>query len=110
LLVEFMGGLLTGEGAPAMPNYKTMSNGTTFIVLSVEAFRPLTEFLEDSATLCEQVKTAKPAPGIQEVLLPGEPEQRTAEQRRAAGIPIDETTWGQLAAAANRLGVTVPQT
>jgi uncharacterized oxidoreductase len=108
LLVEFMGGLLTGEGAPAMPTYKTMSNGTTFIVLSVEAFRPLTEFLGDSATLCEQVKTAKPAPGVQEVLLPGEPEQRTAEQRQAAGIPIDETTWGQLAAAANRLGVTVP--
>jgi uncharacterized oxidoreductase len=108
LLVEFMGGLLTGEGAPAMPGYNSMSNGVVFIVLAVEAFRPVTEFLQDSAILCEQVKVAKPAPGFEEVLLPGEPEQRSAERRQAEGIPIDETTWGQIVAAGERLGVNVP--
>jgi uncharacterized oxidoreductase len=108
LLVEFLGGFLTGDGGPATPGYKAVGNGVVFIVLSVEAFRPLEAFLGDSATLCEQVKAAKPAPGFQEVLLPGEPEQRMAEQRQAAGISIDETTWGQLTAAANKLGVTSP--
>jgi LDH2 family malate/lactate/ureidoglycolate dehydrogenase len=77
-------------------------------VLAVEAFRPVTEFLQDSAILCEQVKVAKPAPGFEEVLLPGEPEQRSAERRQAEGIPIDETTWGQLVAAGERLGISVP--
>lgn len=108
LLVEFMGGLLTGEGAPAMPGYALMSNGVLFIVLSIEAFRPVEEFLQDSAILCEQVKAAKPAPGFQEVLLPGEPEHRNAERRQAEGITIDETTWGQIVAAGERLGVNAP--
>jgi uncharacterized oxidoreductase len=108
LLVEFLGGLLTGGGGPAIPTYKAVGNGVVFIVLSIEAFRPLEAFLGDTAILCEQVKETKPAPGFQEVLLPGEPEQRMAEQRQAAGISIDETTWGQLTAAANRLGVASP--
>ena len=31
-----------------------------------------------------------------EVLIPGEPEARTASERRAAGIAIDDETWRQI--------------
>jgi len=43
------------------------------------------------------------------VLLPGEPEQQSAAQRRANGVPLDDGTWAQLVAEAQRFGVTVPE-
>jgi uncharacterized oxidoreductase len=107
LLMEFLGGVLTGRGCPALPGF-VPGNGVLFIVLSIEPFRPVEDFLADGAALCEQVKAVPPAPGFDEVLLPGEPEQRTAERRRAEGIMVDEATWAQLTAAAAALGVAVP--
>jgi LDH2 family malate/lactate/ureidoglycolate dehydrogenase len=41
------------------------------------------------------------------VLVPGEPEQRSAAGR-AAGIPLDAATWDQLTTAAAALRVDVP--
>jgi hydroxycarboxylate dehydrogenase B len=50
------------------------------------------------------VKSAKPAPGVAEVLTPGEPERLSAA-RRSAGIEVDETTWSDIRAAALSLGI-----
>jgi LDH2 family malate/lactate/ureidoglycolate dehydrogenase len=41
------------------------------------------------------------------VLLPGEPEQRAAAERRANGIPVPDEVWTQMVAAAARVGVTL---
>jgi uncharacterized oxidoreductase len=109
LLVELLGGLLTGQGSPAFPDYASLKNGVVFVVISTAAFRPAADFLADGATLYDRIKATPPAPGFAEVLLPGEPEQRTAVERRRSGIPIDETTWGQLVAAAADFGVAVPE-
>ena len=108
LLVEFMAGLLTGSGCPALG--MAPRNGVLFIVVNVEAFRPLVDFSAEGDALAAAVKAAKPAPGFDEVLLPGEPESRTAAQRRANGIPLDETSWAQLVEAGTTLGVTTPTT
>ena len=107
LLVEFLGGILTGRGCPAFPDF-TPGNGVLFLALSVEAFRPLEAFQGEGAALCERVKATPPAAGFREVLLPGEPEWRTAERRRAEGIPVDEATWRQLVEAAMALAIPVP--
>jgi uncharacterized oxidoreductase len=40
-----------------------------------------------------------------EVLLPGEPEERTRRNRRANGIPIDPKTWADLLSAAAEVSV-----
>jgi len=52
------------------------------------------------------VRSSRTAPGFEEILLPGEPERRSAEQRRRDGIPVDDTTWRDICAAAGTLGVT----
>jgi uncharacterized oxidoreductase len=52
------------------------------------------------------VKSARPAPGFNEVLTPGEPERRYALHRMQHGIDVDETTWRNIRAAALSLGVT----
>jgi LDH2 family malate/lactate/ureidoglycolate dehydrogenase len=44
------------------------------------------------------------------VLVPGEPEARTAEERRRDGIPVAARTWRELGDLGSGLGVEVPAT
>jgi hydroxycarboxylate dehydrogenase B len=60
----------------------------------------------DILAVRSHVKSARPAPGFDEVLTPGEPEKRTAARRAAQGIEVDETTWRDIRAAAMTLGIT----
>jgi uncharacterized oxidoreductase len=60
----------------------------------------------DVQSVKAHVKSARPAPGFEEVLTPGEPERRYAAQRMQDGIDVDETTWRDIRAAALSLGVT----
>jgi uncharacterized oxidoreductase len=108
LLVEFLGGILTGNGSPALGNVRP-GNGVLFLVLDMAAFRPLAETMADGARLAETVKAVPPAPGFDEVLLPGEPEQRMQSERRAQGILVDDATWALLAEDAAQLQIEWPQ-
>jgi uncharacterized oxidoreductase len=53
----------------------------------------------------EWVKAAPTADGHGEICVPGEPERRLKEERGAQGIPIDTTTWKQITAAAQAVGM-----
>jgi len=55
------------------------------------------------------VKSARPAPGYDEVLVPGEPERRSAVKRMQQGIEVDDTTWRDIRAAAETLGITAAE-
>ncbi|MDR3538377.1 MAG: malate/lactate/ureidoglycolate dehydrogenase [Acetobacteraceae bacterium] len=52
------------------------------------------------------IRAARVAPGFEQILLPGEPERRSAARRKAEGIEVDATTWHDIRAAAETLGVT----
>jgi uncharacterized oxidoreductase len=72
--------------------------------------------LGDAAAIAEHVeatkahiRTSRVAPGFDEVLLPGEPERRAAQERAATGIPVDATTWQEIREAAARLGITAAE-
>ncbi|HMP41682.1 MAG TPA: Ldh family oxidoreductase, partial [Roseiflexaceae bacterium] len=103
LLAEFLGGLLTDVAGETF----VRGNGILFIGIAPGAFRPAEEFLAEAAELCTRAATTSPAAGFSEVLLPGEPEQRSAAIRRAEGITLDEITWRQLVDRATQLGVAV---
>jgi hydroxycarboxylate dehydrogenase B len=55
------------------------------------------------------VKSARPGPGFDEVLTPGEPEKRYAAIRAEQGIEVDDTTWHDIRAAAETLGITAAE-
>jgi uncharacterized oxidoreductase len=55
------------------------------------------------------VKSARPAPGFTEVLTPGEPEKRYAALRSQQGIDVDDTTWRDIRAAAESIGITAAE-
>ena len=58
------------------------------------------------------VKSAKPQPGVPEVLTPGEPERARRIDREKNGVPIDTTTWQQLIDTARKVrlnDIDIPQ-
>jgi LDH2 family malate/lactate/ureidoglycolate dehydrogenase len=59
------------------------------------AFGPRAAYGQAADELLGQIKSVRPAPGFDEVLLPGEPEQR-ARAARANGVPVDDVTWAKL--------------
>lgn len=64
------------------------------------------------AMVSESLAAAKrmpPAPGVEEILVPGEPEVRMREQRGCDGVPLPEATWNDLAAVAKQLGLPLPE-
>ena len=85
-----------------------MSNGVLFLVLKVEAFRALSLFWEDAQAYVDTIHANPPVEGLESVMVPGEPEQRTAATRRGQGIPVDDVTWSNLSRCADELKVTVP--
>ena len=108
-LMELLGGLLLGQGSPKFADYGKFRNGVLFIVLSIEAFRPLAPFLAQTSELSGLFKASPPAPGFDEVLLPGEPERRMTKMRLQEGIPIDDGTWGGLVDCAERFNLALPE-
>lgn len=63
------------------------------------------------ALTSETVAAARRMPPAKdsEILLPGEIEVRTREQRSREGIALPEATWRDLEAVARKLGITMPE-
>jgi ureidoglycolate dehydrogenase (NAD+) len=61
------------------------------------------------AALLAGLSAAPPGPGSDEVLVPGEPEERTARERVGAGIPLPRFVWDGLCEAGAAVGVEPPE-
>lgn len=55
------------------------------------------------------LRAGRVAPGFEEILLPGEPERRSADRRAAQGIEVDATSWADIRAAADKLGISAAE-
>jgi len=54
----------------------------------------------------DYVKASPPADPKLPVLVPGEPERLAQAERSRAGIEVDATTWGEILAAAEAVGLS----
>jgi uncharacterized oxidoreductase len=104
LVVEVLGGILSGEGAVS-ERTGPVHNGTFILLVEVARFLPLAAFTGQVADLVGWVKSAERMPGVAEVMVPGEPEARAEGRRRAEGIPVEDETWRQIEVVAAELGV-----
>ncbi|HEX9373068.1 MAG TPA: Ldh family oxidoreductase, partial [Roseiflexaceae bacterium] len=108
VMVELMGGVLSGSGASSLPEYDN-GNGTVLLALDVERFMPAAAFLAQAEAFAAQLHKAPPAPGFDAVVLPGEPESRSREEREANGIPLPTATSEAIADLAVGLGLQRPR-
>ena len=59
--------------------------------------------------LLDELRAIPPAPGFDEVLVAGDPEDRARAERERTGVPIAPALWGTLRALSDELGVPVPR-
>ncbi len=104
LLVEILGSALAGIRSQ---DPRVFGNGVCFLVVDPSAFCPLDEFRRLMDETVAYIKSSRPAPGFEEVLVPGELEFRTLRQRQHDGIPVDAPTLEAMREHGARLGVDV---
>jgi hydroxycarboxylate dehydrogenase B len=105
--IEALGGILSGMGPAMLPAYGA-GNGMFVLALEVDAFIPVERFMGQVEDMAQVLEDTPPAPGVERVLLPGEPELRSAERRGREGIPVAEATWREVCELADELGVALP--
>jgi hydroxycarboxylate dehydrogenase B len=110
LACELLAGVLTGGGAMQenIPN-NGIKNGMFSIVLDPTRFGDTGWMEREAATLIDWVKSSPPRPGVEEVLIAGEPERKSREKRLKSGIPVDTNTWKELVQAAGQVGLPAAQ-
>jgi hydroxycarboxylate dehydrogenase B len=110
LACELLAGVLTGGGAMQenIPN-NGIKNGMFSIVLDPARFGDTGWMEREAATLIDWVKSSPPRPGVEEVLIAGEPERKSREKRLKSGIPVDTNTWKELVQAAGQVGLPAAQ-
>jgi LDH2 family malate/lactate/ureidoglycolate dehydrogenase len=111
LVTEILGGILTGNGLGS--DWWTRGahgvNGVFLQAIAVEEFQPLKQFFDKIDQLVALVKSKKPAPGHEEIFLPGERARRTEAKQLREGVEIDPGTWAQLEHLATDLGIAPPE-
>lgn len=96
--------LLGGLGAPFDPE-KAAMGGCYMQVLNIDAFTPLADYQRNVRMFLDAMKATPLAPDFDEVLVPGEFEERNRRQRLANGVEVPETIISQLRQWADKLAV-----
>ena len=76
------------------------------IIINPRKLPDQSEAQQEVTSYIDYLKSSARAPGFSEILVPGEPEERTRSQRLETGIPLDDTTWQSLVESALHAGMS----
>lgn len=102
LMVEILSGLLSGAGYGLNMNEHynrhdvPVNSGNLFAAIDIAKFTPADDFREQMDAMIRAIHNGRPRPGVKEILLPGEIEARTRDERLRTGIPLSEALLSEL--------------
>lgn len=105
IITDVLAGALTGGGCSSPANNDFLSNGLWSLLIDPGAIGERADFDREVDQFVAFVKSSRKIPGVDEILMPGEIEQRTRAQRLAHGIEIEQATWQALLETARHVGV-----
>ncbi len=108
LAIDALSGALSGADC-SNPRSGRHGNACLFLAIRIEAFCPLAEFEAKVRELMAHVQSARPMPGVDGIMVPGEPEHRSAQAGERDGVLVDDMTWTALRERAGRAGVHAPE-
>ena len=113
LMFECLSSLMVGNPLlePSLSGTKEVERGVqnSFIAaVDIATFTDADEYRSNVDKLIEAQKALPPADGVEEVMVPGEPENRTYKERSANGIPLPQGTVANLRSIASRFEVPLP--
>ncbi len=107
-----LSGASYGPWAPPFPAYVPMPEnmpgkglGHFFGAMRIDAFRPASEFKQHMDNWISRFRKAKPAKGLERVLIPGDPERELETIRMKEGIPVVESVVNELNILAERFNL-----
>jgi uncharacterized oxidoreductase len=104
VMIDVLCGMLSGSGV-CREDLPRGANGVWLQLLQVERFLPRSDYDAWMASYISSIKGCRRLPGVDEILLPGEIEQRRRQQRSSSGVEIPAETWRQLRELAASLQV-----
>jgi len=107
VVCELLGGALSGGGTwhTEDRSKKRILNGMLSILIDPQKLGTADVFAREALEFVSWVKKSPPATGVDRVRIAGDPERETRAKREKDGIAIDATTWTEIRAAGERLGV-----
>jgi ureidoglycolate dehydrogenase (NAD+) len=103
-----VGNPLLGPALFAEPGASRHRQNSVVAAIDIGAFTDLATYRAEVDRLIDGLRTLPPAEGVTEVLVPGEPEDRMAEERGRKGVPLPPGTIDNLRAVASRFHVPLP--
>jgi LDH2 family malate/lactate/ureidoglycolate dehydrogenase len=82
-------------------------NGPLIMALNIPFLAPSEQFQGAAERLRVQINGSSPLEGFDEVLIPGDPEQRARRSRLEEGIPIPQPIWDEITALATEWNVNI---
>ena len=107
-MMEMLGGALTGNGVCGALNEKErrkFSNGMLSIYIEVEKMVDFDYFRKEVKSYADFVRASKPSQNNDKVLIPGDKEISTKEERLKFGLPVPPLVWENIKQTANKLNV-----
>jgi ureidoglycolate dehydrogenase (NAD+) len=114
VIVDMLAGLLSEAGqstetGPLYDDYdEGMGLGHFFLAIDVATMRDIDAFERAVEVFVEGLKRVDTKDGVDEVLYPGEIENRNARENRERGVPINRNVYGKLEEIADRYDVSIP--
>ena len=113
MLFECLTSLMAGNAllSPSLLGTRDVRRGMQNSVLAavdIGTFTGVDEYKREVDALIEGVKALPRAEGVDEIMVPGEPEERVHRERLTNGIPLPPGTVDSLRAAADRFEIPLP--
>jgi LDH2 family malate/lactate/ureidoglycolate dehydrogenase len=108
VVVELLGRVMTGSDDYAEPGRGGDvygHSGVLTIALDPGLFRERAAYDRGVQATLRDIKAIPPAPGVDEVLLPGEPERRARATREREGVAVEEPTIQAIREVGRSLGL-----
>ncbi|WP_417516691.1 malate/lactate/ureidoglycolate dehydrogenase [Minwuia sp.] len=107
LICEILAGGLSGGGTflPERSDGWSIINNMLTIIVDPARLGSTDALLAEVDMFIKHVKASPPAPGVEEVMVPGDPERKSSAERSANGLPIDDQTWEELVQCAIQVGI-----
>ena len=109
LVVDILGGLLSGTGTSTFGTYSPeWRQGYFMCAWDIAAFGDPADFARGMTTMVTTIESSRPAPGTDRVTIPGDRQAETRRRRGADGIPLDPAVADAGRALAEECRTTFP--
>lgn len=106
VMLDIFCGILSGSGI-ARDDLTPSTNGVWLQLIDIKQVASPQEYEAGIEKYVKWIKSSRTAPGVEEILLPGEIESRRYADNNKNGISLSEGTWSQIRQLADSLDVSL---